>query len=120
MASYISDNSLWDIINHPSFRKKVEAEILAYKMRPLPKPGFRYRRTPADTLIDMGIFDFIHVKNIFIDIFSKNQTPYSSSVRGYISNLCMGCVFAVMRENNMIKMEEDGKEEDGNESPNKE
>lgn len=108
MADSKSEPQLWDIINMPEFKKAIEDHIYSYLARPILSSDKRYKRTPADTLIDKGIFDFLHIKGIFIDIFNKNLVPYPYSVRSYIQELCIQCAVKVMKEKGMLKEEENG------------
>lgn len=75
-----------DIIKDEKFNEFLGYEIEAYNRRPLPKEGFKYRRTPFDTLKDGGNFTVEYIREEFVRIANLEST-LSAALREAITSL---------------------------------
>ena len=61
-------------LKDPALVKKLNNKINAYNLRPHPKEGLRYRRTPEDNIISAGNFNAMWFIDEFLKITSKTST----------------------------------------------
>ena len=59
----------------------IEALILGYKTRPLPKTGYKYRRNIYDKLQEKNLLSPDKLLNITLKILSREQVDLSSTER---------------------------------------
>ncbi len=79
-----------DIIKDEKFNEFLGYEIEAYNNRPHPKEGYKYRRTPFDTLKDNGNFTVDYIREEFVRVANLEST-LPKSLRAAI----VGIVFKV-------------------------
>ena len=113
-----NEKSFLEIIESPEFKVYICDYIERYNTRPILEEGNRYIRTPWDTLIERGEFNFDSLKEHFIDIAHK-ASNLSAAQREAIVGLFTSSISKVMKDRIIKKQrEENGKEESGSESSN--
>lgn len=112
------EKSFMEIIQSEEFNFYINDYIERYNSRPAPKEGYRYIRTPWDTLIDRGEFNLVPLKDHFVDIAHK-ASDLPASIRSAIVELFTSLISKVLKDRIIKKQkEEHGKEESGSESAN--
>ena len=65
--------------HHKSIIHDIEALILEYKTRPLPKTGYKYRRNIYDKLQEKNLLSPDKLLNTTLQILSREQVDLSST-----------------------------------------
>ncbi len=98
-----------DIIEDVKFNEFLGYEIEAYNRRPQPKEGYKYRRTPFDSLKDAGKFTVEGIREEFIKV-ANLESNLSSVQREAITGLVFKVAQTVV--NYRTRQEEEAKKED--------
>ena len=90
--------------HHKSIIHDIEALILEYKTRPLPKTGYKYRRN----IYDRNIYDKLQEKNLLspdkllnttLHILSREQVDLSSTERRELLQLIVPVIYKYNQNN---------------------
>lgn len=77
----------------------VEALILEYKTRPLPKTGYKYRRNIYDKLQEKNLLFPDKLLNITLQILSREQVDLSSTERRELLQLIVPVIYKYNQNN---------------------
>lgn len=113
--------NLKDIINNPKFEEKLRLymnEFLSSRSKPLP-PDKRFKRSPYDYLVENDLFESHIIKNLFSEMVNGTKLPFPHRIRECIKLLGLQIALEIIEENK-LKDNEDGQEENGVKNPNQE
>lgn len=77
----------------------IEALILEYKTRPLPKIGYKYRRNIYDRLQEKNLLFPDKLLNITLQILSREQVDLSSTERRELLQLIVPIIYKYNQKN---------------------
>lgn len=83
--------------HHKSIIHDIEALILGYKTRPLPKTGYKYRRNIYDKLQEKNLLS--PDKNTTLHILSREQVDLSSTERRELLQLIVPVIYKYNQNN---------------------
>jgi len=75
-----------EVLVDPKFNEFLGYEIEAYNKRPQPKEGYKYRRSPVDTLKEVGKFTVEGIREEFVKI-ANLESSLSASQREAVTGL---------------------------------
>ena len=85
--------------HHESIIHDIEALILEYKTRPLPKIGYKYRRNIYDKLQEKNLLFPDKLLNITLQILSREQVDLSSTERRELLQLIVPVIYKYNQNN---------------------
>lgn len=85
--------------HHKSIIHDIEALILEYKTRPLPKTGYKYRRNIYDKLQEKNLLSPDKLLNTILHILSREQVDLSSTERRELLQLIVPVIYKYNQNN---------------------
>lgn len=85
--------------HHKSIIHDIEALILEYKTRPLPKIGYKYRRNIYDKLQEKNLLSPDKLLNTTLHILSREQVDLSSTERRELLQLIVPVIYKYNQNN---------------------
>lgn len=92
--------------HHKSIIHDIEALILEYKTRPLPKTGYKYRRNIYDKLQEKNLLSpdkllntTLHILSTTLHILSREQVDLSSTERRELLQLIVPVIYKYNQNN---------------------
>lgn len=85
--------------HHESIIHDIEALILGYKTRPLPKTGYKYRRNIYDKLQEKNLLSPDKLLNITLKILSREQVDLSSTEKRELLQLIVPVIYKYNQNN---------------------
>lgn len=85
--------------HHESIIHDIEALILEYKTRPLPKTSYKYRRNIYDKLQEKNLLSPDKLLNTTLHILSREQVDLSSTERRELLQLIVPVIYKYNQNN---------------------